>query len=511
MLTNIMQILDCTFRDGGYYTNWDFNQTLVDDYCKLVKSLPISIVELGYRGNINKKDNYYGEYYFLTISNLKKIKSIIGKEKKLSVMIDLKDWQKEQDLKKNLNKCKGIVDIVRFAINPKKIRKIKKFLKVAKLLGFKVAVNLMYSHLFLSNPKIIKEVLICKKFYDILYIVDSYGTLISGDVEKLIKQIKDVDSKIPIGFHAHNNLEMALSNSLEAIKNKIDYVDCTFTGMGRGAGNLKTELLLTFLNLKLKQMKINDYRNIAKVVGQFEEIRAKEKWGTSLPYMISGATQTPQSQAMQLIRSKRYNLGDIITYLSKEKTKKISVKKKLSFKRKNILIVGGGYTVKKNLFYINEFLKKIPDIFVIFSSTRNFKLLNNIKNDFIICITGNEISKINTNINKVNFLINDVIDDKTILPKNLTNFLQLTKNKVDKKLSNSPLSISLSATSELKGKNIYLVGFDGYEQSSKINDYSLYNENQQILDFYKKKLNLISLTDTTYEGIQKHSIFQYLN
>ena len=99
MLTNIMQILDCTFRDGGYYTNWDFNQALVDDYCKLVKSLPISIVELGYRGNINKKDNYYGEYYFLTISNLKKIKSIIGKEKKLSVMIDLKDWQKEQDLK----------------------------------------------------------------------------------------------------------------------------------------------------------------------------------------------------------------------------------------------------------------------------------------------------------------------------------------------------------------------------------------------------------------------------
>ena len=75
-----MKILDCTLRDGGYYTNWDFDDKLVNDYLKLIRFLPIDIIEVGYRGNSNKK-SYYGEFYFLTKSKLKKIKSTIGNKK----------------------------------------------------------------------------------------------------------------------------------------------------------------------------------------------------------------------------------------------------------------------------------------------------------------------------------------------------------------------------------------------------------------------------------------------
>ena len=507
-----MNILDCTLRDGGYYTNWDFDRELTNNYYKLVKSLPIDVIEVGYRGNASKKNVYYGEYYFLTISNLKRIKSIIGNKKKISIMVDLKDWKKASDLKKNLTRCKGTVDIVRFAISPNKISKVKDFLKVTKNLGFKVCVNLMYSHLILKDSKLIEQVIKLKKYFNIVYIVDSYGTLVTGDVENIIKKIKRIDSKIPIGFHAHNNLEMALSNSIEAIKNNIDYLDCTITGMGRGAGNLKTELLLTYLNLKKKIMKINNYKNIAHVVSQFEDIKLKEKWGTSLPYMISGSTQSPQAEAMQLIKSKRYNLSDIITYLAKKEKGNIIIKKILSFKKNTILIVGGGDSVKKNLDYIKEFLKKNPTTYIIFSGSRNFDLFNNIKNQSILSITGNEINKINKKYLTIqNFLVNNVIDDKTILPKNHKNFFRLKNNKIDKTISNSLLSISLSASMELKGKNIFLVGFDGYYQTNKINDYSLNVENQKIIDFYRKKLNLIFLTDTIYENIKKNSIFQYLN
>jgi 4-hydroxy 2-oxovalerate aldolase len=342
--------------------------------------------------------------------------------------------------------------------------------------------------------------------------VDSYGTLITGDITNIIKKIKNIDNKILIGFHAHNNLEMALSNSIEAIKNNIDYLDCTITGMGRGAGNLKTELLLTYLNLKNKVMKINNYRNIAHVVNQFEEMKLKEKWGTSLPYMISGATQNPQAEAMQLIKSKRYNLGDIISYLTKKEKKDILIKKNLSFKKKSILIIGGGDTVKKNYNYIKELLKKDLSIYIIFSSSRNFDLFNNIKNDSILCITGNEINKINKKkLITQKFLVNNIVDDKTILPKNLKNFHKLKVNNLDKKINNAPLAISLSAAKQINAKNVFLIGFDGYEKLNKINDYSLYNENQKIFDFYKNKLNLISLSDTTYENVKKSSIYQYIN
>ena len=507
-----MEILDCTLRDGGYYTNWDFDQKLTNDYFKLIKSLPIEIIEIGYRGNTSKKNAYFGEYYFLTISNLKRIKSIIGNKKKISIMVDLKDWRSVSDLKKNLSKCRGVVDIVRFAVAPNKLVEFKDFLKVTKSLGFKVCVNLMYSHVILKNSELIRRVLKLKKFFDVLYIVDSYGTLITGDVENIINKIKKIDDKIPIGFHAHNNLEMALANSIEAIKNNIDYLDCTITGMGRGAGNLKTELLIAYLNLKKKIMKINDYKNIAKVVDKFEEIKVKEKWGTSLPYMISGSTQNPQAVAMQLIKSKRYNLGDIISYLTQKEKRNIIIKKTLPFKRDTILVVGGGFSVKKNLNYIKEFLKQNPNVYIIYAGSRNFDLLNNTKNQSILCVTGNEINKIDRRyLVTQNFLVNNIIDDRTILPNNLKKIFRLKKNKIEKNISNSLLSISLSASLELNAKNIFLIGFDGYNHTNKINDYSLNNENQKIINFYKKKLNLIFLTDSIYENVKKNSIFQYLD
>ena len=506
------KILDCTLRDGGYYTNWDFDKELTNSYFKLIKSLPIEIIEIGYRGNTSKKNTYFGEYYFLTISNLKRIKSIIGNKKKISIMIDLKDWRSESDLKKNLSKCIGVVDIVRFAVAPNKLIEFKGFLKVAKSLGFKVCVNLMYSHVILKNSGLIERVIKLKKFFDVLYIVDSYGTLVTGDVENIIKKIKKINDKIPIGFHAHNNLEMALANSIEAIKNNVDYLDCTITGMGIGAGNLKTELLITYLNLKKKIMKINDYKNIAKVVDKFEEMKVEEKWGTSLPYMISGSTQSPQAEAMQLIKSKRYNLGDIISYVIRKRNRNIVIKKTLPFKRNTILVVGGGFSVKKNLNYIKEFLKQNPNVYIIYAGSRNFDLFNDIKNQSILCITGNEINKIKKkNLVTQNFLVNDIVDNRTILPSNLKKFFRLKKNKIEKDISNSLLSISLSGSLELNGKNIFLVGFDGYNYTNKINDYSLNSENQKIINFYKKKLNLIFLTDTIYENVEKNSIFQYLD
>ena len=83
--------------------------------------------------------------------------------------------------------------------------------------------------------------------------------------------------------------------------------------------------------------------------------------GTSLPYMISGSTQSPQSHTMQLIKSKRYNMSDIISYLEKKEEKKIKISKNLNLRKKNILIIGGGNSVSKKINYIKEFLIKNKD------------------------------------------------------------------------------------------------------------------------------------------------------
>ena len=64
------KILDCTLRDGGYYTNWDFDQLTVDSYLEAMNNLPIDYIEIGYRSI--KLDGYLGEYYYLPIETIKK-------------------------------------------------------------------------------------------------------------------------------------------------------------------------------------------------------------------------------------------------------------------------------------------------------------------------------------------------------------------------------------------------------------------------------------------------------
>ncbi len=504
-----MKILDCTLRDGGYYTNWDFNEDLTNSYFKLVKDLPIDIVEVGYRGNKNKK-SYLGEYYFLTIDKIQKIKKIIGK-KKISIMIDLKDWNDPIELKKNITDCKNLVNMIRFAIDPRKIEKSKNFLKITKKLGFVVAANLMYSHLLLENDKLISNIEKIKKYVDIFYIVDSYGSFISGDVSKIINKLRTRYKRINLGFHSHNNLELALSNSVEAMNLQINYLDCTFSGMGRGAGNLRTELLLSYLGIKKKVLKINNLNNIGKVIEMFEILKEKEKWGSSLPYMVSGSTNTAQGKVMQLIKSKRYNMQDIISSLFNKNKYLNKINKTLNITKKRILIIGGGSSVRSKKTYLNDFLKLNSDIYVIFSSSRNLQEFDINKNKSIVCITGNEINKIsNSKLNRYNFLINDKINIKTIIPKQKTNFSRLKKNICNKEINDSPLAISLAAALEIKAKEIYLAGFDGFEKTSEINNYNLFNENQKIFDFYQNRLNLIFITDTKYEVKNKSSIYKYL-
>jgi len=505
-----MKILDCTLRDGGYYTDWDFNDNLVNNYLDLAKHLPIDIVEVGYRGNRTKK-SYFGEYYFLTKTKLQNIKKKIGNRTKISIMIDLKDWKTPKELELNLKDCRSCVDVIRFAVNPRNLSKIKKYLVITKKLGFTVAVNLMYVHLILKDKKIISNVIKLNKYFDILYLVDSYGTLIPGDVGNIIEKIKLIDKNLKIGFHSHNNLELALSNTIEAINHKVDFVDCTFTGMGRGAGNLKTELILSYLGIKLNKIKIKNFKDIGNVVDKFEEIRTKEKWGANLPYMISGSTNSPQSEAMQLIKSKRYNMTDIVTYLLRKKGKKTNIIKNLNLKKKDVLIVGGGTSVKKKINYLQEFLKENKNVFVIFSSSRNIDLFEDLSARSVLCIAGNEILKINKIFFKKNkFIINNLVDDKTLLPKKIQNFFKLKKNILSKKINNSPLAISLATAKEINAKKIFLIGFDGFNKTNNINNYSLFNENQKIINFYDKRLSMIFLSETSYDVKNRSSIFKYL-
>ena len=79
MNKNKVKFLDCTLRDGGYYTDWDFDEEIVDTYLKSVEKLPIDIIEVGYRSN--PKEGYLGEFFHLPTETLDKIKYLAPSKK----------------------------------------------------------------------------------------------------------------------------------------------------------------------------------------------------------------------------------------------------------------------------------------------------------------------------------------------------------------------------------------------------------------------------------------------
>ena len=68
------KILDCTLRDGGYYTNWNFSSSLVEKYLSVMSKLPVDEVEIGYISS-NESDNK-GLFYHLNKQYLRKIKKV---------------------------------------------------------------------------------------------------------------------------------------------------------------------------------------------------------------------------------------------------------------------------------------------------------------------------------------------------------------------------------------------------------------------------------------------------
>ena len=122
-----------------------------------------------------------------------------------------------------------------------------------------VAANYMKSYA-LPPEKFAEKVKLSEKFgADIVYIVDSAGGMFSENVIEYFKAIRKV-SNIPIGFHGHDNLGLAVSNSLTAAEIGIELIDSSLQGLGRSSGNACTEILILALKKKGFETGINFHK-----------------------------------------------------------------------------------------------------------------------------------------------------------------------------------------------------------------------------------------------------------
>jgi len=341
-----MKILDCTLRDGGYYTNWDFDKELVDNYLENTNKLPIDYLEVGYRSRPLK--GYLGEYFYCPDYLLDYIRA--KSSKKIVIILNEKEVLPE-DLDFLLTPCVGKVDMVRIALDPAQItRAIELATKIKESFSFEVGFNVMYMSSWKSNPAFLEELTKINGIVDYFYMVDSYGGIYPADVIELINIVK-TKTTVPLGFHGHNNLELGLINTLTALENGVGIVDATITGMGRGAGNLKTELLLTALNAN-KNLPV-DFNALSEVVDRFQDLQAEYGWGTNLPYMVSGSNSLPQKDVMDWVSNGTISFNSIIRALQNQKAGVKDNEKFSLFEaskhHKNVMVIGGGPSIENHL------------------------------------------------------------------------------------------------------------------------------------------------------------------
>ena len=339
MIKNKIKLLDCTLRDGGYYNNWFFKKELINEYLKVMGMLKIDYVEIGFR--FLDKIKIKGECAYSDETFLRTLK--IPKNLKIVIMINASDFVGQKNIlelaeKNFINKQKSIISFIRIACHHHEVKEVMPLVNWLKKKGYEICVNIMQIPELSSNE--IKNTVneVKKSKADVLYFADSMGSLDSDKTKKIIKQIKSVWKK-STGIHTHDNMGKALENSLVAINNSVNWIDCTVTGMGRGPGNTKTEHLVLELNRKNNNL-INLFNLIKKY---FEPLKKKYRWGSNPFYYFAGLNSIHPTFVQEMLSDDLFDDEDIyynLKYLSSVGGKKYS---------KELITLGKNYFKKTSM------------------------------------------------------------------------------------------------------------------------------------------------------------------
>jgi 4-hydroxy 2-oxovalerate aldolase len=375
-----VKILDCTLRDGGYYNNWDFSFDLVEAYLEAVALSGIDYVELGLRDF--PKKFYCGPFAYTTEKLLNRLSLPSGPE--YGVMLNAGSIIAEPGSVQNnvdrlfCEKEASKLSLVRVACHFHEVVIGAEIASILKRKGYLVGLNLMQAEGRTSAEieDSISTILGCESV-DVLYFADSFGRMRSDEVERITSEIKKNWSSA-IGIHTHNNMGHAISNSLCAKKIGVSWHDCTITGMGRGAGNAESELLVAeFVNDDNKY----DANPLLKLaVEYFEDMKKELGWGMSSVYYLGAVRAIHPTYIQKLLADPHFTkpaILDFIDEISKQGGGKYSGDHYQKFKKivnqvdsgikgssmpmgvfgNEVLLLGGGDSVAIHNHAINDFIE----------------------------------------------------------------------------------------------------------------------------------------------------------
>ena len=319
---NSLKVLDVTLRDGGCVNDFNFGQNYMEKILAAQEASGVEIIEMGYidenKGGVSGRTQYINEQV---------IPQCILKKKKPGVtyvaMIDYGKFNVD-----NLqNRTEDGIDGIRMAFHKKNRLDVIELGRKIIDKGYQFYIQPMIT-LRYSDAELLELIqLVNKELPDAsgFYIVDSFGEMRPNDMSRVLNLVDhNLIPSMTLGFHSHNNLQMSYSNAIAMLQfptNRDIMLDCSIMGMGKGAGNLNTELLLEHLNLYYgKNYQIAPLLEVIDKV--LNQLHSEFYWGYAPEYYLSAANQCTPSYASHFYNKHMLpidQVGELLGMIAPEK------------------------------------------------------------------------------------------------------------------------------------------------------------------------------------------------
>ncbi len=297
-----VRVVDATIRDGGLVNDFRFTDEFVKKLYQANIKAGVDYMEFGYKAS---KDIFpeadFGPWKFCREESIRKIVGDNDSDMKIAVMADVGRTDFRRDI---IDKSDSVIDLIRIATYINTIPAAIEMVEYCHEKGYETTIHIMA--ISSDNDTDIEEALdlIGQSSVDGIYIVDSYGAIYPEQMRKLADKYLFFADKYDkfVGIHAHNNQQLAFANTIEALSKGVSYLDVTVSGMGRGAGNCASELLLGFLK--------NPKYNILPILDilEHEIVPLKENgmiWGYDVPYLLTGQLNQHPRPAIAATKERR--------------------------------------------------------------------------------------------------------------------------------------------------------------------------------------------------------------
>ncbi len=313
-----VKLLDCTLRDGGRIINCAFPDEHIVGITQGLTNANIDVIELGF---LRSNCEYQGNSTFFT--ELDQIKDFIPEKRGNTMYVAFSDYGKEYgmwDFSRIKPREKDGIDGFRVGYRKKDLKAAIDTFKIVKDNDYKLFIQGVES-LSYTDLEMLQAIEIINEIHPYSFgIVDTYGAMYKDDVLRFFSLLDhNLDDDIAIDFHSHNNMQLSFSFAQEVVEASRGVrqviIDTTLEGLGKGTGNLNTELMVDYLNRK--KYYSYDEDEIFDLIDEYIAwIKKDHTWEYQIPYFMAGIYSSHANNIIYLQDKHRMGTRDIKNILS---------------------------------------------------------------------------------------------------------------------------------------------------------------------------------------------------